>query len=331
MRITDNVFFKRDYSAGTFSDIGIATALPCAFSLSDMRTLLQGCQISSTRIKDPVVQYASGTPEFEANKVKVGQHIQVDRRKIKAKLGPIICAFETVLTAKIEKDAETYLAKEYYNILYELNGAVRYEREFSQAYHLYSVIYPILVKARMANGAYKLVGKAHTKQELTDLIEPAKQTSDFDFGIEGLEFIDDKLVQWSGARRDTLQMYRSANSEFTVFGHSRGFRNIGVAGIVGIGEYQQIIPVSGGSGVPYFLMSGEVEGLVAFTGRTVVVNSDCSRYWFVKTSSSKEFATITKSRDPVLNFLTFSDRQICLLAIKQYILSLKNGGIIAKK
>ncbi len=331
MRITDNIFFKRDYGAGTFLEIGIATALPCTFSLNDMRALLYGCQISSVRKKDLIVRYVPGTPEFEANKVKVGQHVQVDRRKIKVKLGPIICAFETTLVAKIEKDAETYLEKEYYNVLYELNDAVRYEREFSQAYHLYSVIYPILVKARMANGSYKLVGKANTKQELISLIEPAKQTSDFDFGIEGLEFIEDKLVQWDGARRDTLAMYKSADSSFTMFGHSRGFRNIGVAGIVGIGEYQQIIPVSGGSGIPYFLMSGEVEGVTAFTGRAVVVNSDCSRYWFVKTSNNREFAMITKSRDPVLNFLTFSDKQICLLAIEQYILSLKNGGIIAKK
>ncbi len=186
MRITDNIFFKRDYGAGTFLEIGIATALPCTFSLNDMRALLYGCQISSVRKKDLIVRYVPGTPEFEANKVKVGQHVQVDRRKIKVKLGPIICAFETTLVAKIEKDAETYLEKEYYNVLYELNDAVRYEREFSQAYHLYSVIYPILVKARMANGSYKLVGKANTKQELISLIEPAKQTSDFDFGIEGL-------------------------------------------------------------------------------------------------------------------------------------------------
>lgn len=199
----------------------------------------------------------------------------------------------------------------------------------AEYHHLYEINGPVAVRSRQANGAYILIGNANTEDQLRKLVDEAEKRSGFKPGMpEGFEFIADTAeIVTKHRRTDSYPIYQDlstkylSNKTWTVVKYSRGFRNLGIIGIVSVKDDLRIVPIEGGDSEPYFMAAGEIEALTSYTTRVILINRDCTRYWYTRLVNGVPL--VNQKKDKSINPLTESDKSIAMAAIGEYLKSLQ--------
>lgn len=190
-----------------------------------------------------------------------------------------------------------------------------------KGFELYwEVLTPIIVRSRQKTGGYKIIGQAKSLDELNEFIATAAGVATWVPNLpDFIYFIDDGIYVGKIPKRNIPKEYQKDNQYYMRGVNSlRSFRNIAMLGFVHVlPDSLQIIPITGGSKEPYFLLWGEINNIGSFTSRGVIVNRDASGYLPVYTAAKKQF--VAKKLDKKMMPLTFSDQQMIKLAISDYI------------
>lgn len=185
----------------------------------------------------------------------------------------------------------------------------------------WEVISPITVRSRQDTGGHKIVGRVTTREELARLADKAEEQATWSSDLpEFMEFVEDGITVGDIPKRNLPEIVADGFSKkWTIRGvHTmRGFRNIAMIGFVHVVEGREVIPVTGGSRTPFFMLHGEIENAGAFTSRSIIVNNDGSGYLPIKIVQNKPF--VATKLDKRMQALTFSDQQMIKLAISDYI------------